>query len=167
MSKVEVVQFISHLHKVSPFNSFQGYQWGSDQELYLLRALAYTFLMREELIVKLGINLQFGAMCMLLNRNTQRCLFVCYMWYPRGDCLWCSVRVAPRLKSTEMNGKIELESLSRSLSQLDQEMVGEEERQLLAFCFLLVFCFLKEVKVGSLCYVICHFLNFPSLHQAM
>lgn len=57
-------------------------------------------------------------MCILLKRNTQRCLFVtCGIL----EEIVCDVvlEVAPRLKSTEMNEKMEMESLSRSLSQLD------------------------------------------------
>lgn len=86
-------------------------------------------------------------------------VFVCYMQYPREDC-GVVLEVAPRLKIIEMNEKMEIESLHRSLSQLDYEMIREEERHFLAFCLLLVFCLLKAVKVGSLCYIIFHFLNF-------
>lgn len=80
-----------------------------------------------------------------------------------------ALEVAPRLKNREINEleKTEIESLRRFCHTFDYEKVEEEERQFSAFCFVLVLCLLKEVKVGSLCCIICPFLNLCSLHQAM
>ena len=66
------------------------------------------------MIVNLGVNPLVSGMCTLLKRNTLSFLyfFLIYMRHARGEC---GVRGRPRLKSTEMNEKIEMESLSKSL----------------------------------------------------
>lgn len=58
--------------------------------------------------------------------------------------------------------KWEMESLSSTLPYTRGGRV-----EFLAFRVLLVLGLLKDVKVEYLSYIICPFLNVPSLHQAL